>query len=62
MANCCMPFLMEDLEENPILMKWASNVVVKLEEAMIRELNAHTSNVSVLVEQAFAKALAPAGQ
>ena len=62
MANCCMPFLMEELEENPVLMKWASNVVVKLEAAMLRELNAHTSNVSVLVEQAFAKALAPVGQ
>jgi len=62
MANCCMPLLLEDLEENPILMKWASRVVAQLEAAMIRELDAHTSNVSILVEQAFAKALAPAGQ
>ena len=58
--SCCglLQSLTSELENTPVLVNWASNVALKLERSMFNHLNEHTSNISVVVENAIARAVA----
>lgn len=55
LCGACIP-VFDEIVSNPVVESITSNLLVKFEGIINARLNAHTSNVSLIINDVFAKA------